>query len=218
MKLKSKTAFYDRTKTNVDSRTMQKEISNIITVLALPVFVIAFSIVSIRYFLTLRTYNTKVIEVSQEAKDTAETNLASVESLKGSLSDLESGDFGSKEVLDALPSKYDYLALATSIEKIVLQTGLTMEGFTAEDLTGSIGEFAPEPTPEQMKFTLSAQGSYERIQNLVSNFEKSIRPMQIQSMKLAGDGDSMQVDLSILTYYQLSESLEITTETVTPDA
>lgn len=215
MQFSKKAKDSTKPKTETSFKSINKEITDVLTVLALPIFVIALSTVAIRYFMSLRSYNSKVITVSEQARDTATTNLDAVESLKKSLSDLESGDFGSREVLDALPSKYDYLAMATSIEKIVLQNGLTMNSFSSTDESDSVEQEAANPTPEIMEFSLGATGSYDEIQNLIDSFEKSIRPIQINSIKLSGEGaSSMTVSINAFTYFQLSESLDITTKTI----
>lgn len=198
--------------TDMSNKSIEKDLSRIITVLVLPTFLIAFSVVAIRYFWSLKQYNSTVIEISEDALSTAENNIESIESLKSSLFDL--GQDGATEVLDALPSKYDYLALPTSIEKIVLQNGLTLGSFSSQDLTGTIEESTANPVPEPITFTLSAQGSYEEVQNLIDSLERSIRPIQITKLNISGEGSAIQLNLDATTYYQLSESLEITTKEV----
>ena len=119
-------------------------------------------------------------------------------------------------ILDALPSKYDFPALATSLEKI-----LKSENFSIQSITGTDDEVqqsattaSPNPQPVPMPFEVSFTVSYASMGFLLGTLEKSIRPIQVQRLSLSGQNGSMQATIAGQTFYQPAKSLSITTRTI----
>ena len=121
-----------------------------------------------------------------------------------------------KIVLDALPSKYDYPALATSLEKILTSQTVQIQSITGTDdaANQSTNQSSIEPAPQPMPFQIIVQGNYDSIKNVVDAFERSIRPFQVQSLELAGDQSQLSLTISAQTYYQPSKNLNIRTKAV----
>lgn len=121
-----------------------------------------------------------------------------------------------KLVLDALPSKYDFPALTTSLEKIITGQNLRILGISGTDDEANQAEnqTSPNPQPVPMPFQVQVSGSYTSVQSLVDVFLRSVRPFQIQTMELSGDETSMTASISAQTFYQPEKSLEIKTEVV----
>ena len=115
-------------------------------------------------------------------------------------------------VLDALPSKYDFPALTTSIEKLLAQTA---SGVKIESITGTDDEVNQSkakittPTPVEMPFQASVTGSYAGLKSLVDGFERSIRPFNITALSLSGTDNSLRMDMSAKTYYQPEKKINI---------
>ncbi len=123
----------------------------------------------------------------------------------------------SKIILDALPSSYDFPALASSLEKI-----LTERNFTISSITGSDDQVAqqtnlsspkPEPVPIPFSFTVTS-ANYDSIQKLVATLQSSIRPIQIDSISLSGAVNNMQMVVEAHTYYQPGKNLTISKQVV----
>jgi predicted component of type VI protein secretion system len=57
-------------------------------------------------------------------------------------------------------------------------------------------------------------GNYASIQKVVKAFEKSIRPIQVQTLQLTGSDQKMQMNITAQTYYQPEKTLNIKTEVV----
>lgn len=120
------------------------------------------------------------------------------------------GDNG-RLILDALPSKYDFPALATSIEKLL--TGYAINSITGnDDETAQAAGTVSQPVP--MPFTIDIKSDYAGIQKLSSTFEKSIRPLQIQSMVLSGTNNNIQASITAQTFYQPEKDLKIVMKVV----
>jgi hypothetical protein len=120
------------------------------------------------------------------------------------------GDNG-RLVLDALPSKYDFPALATSLEKL-------LAGYTINSISGSDDVAAQTDgsvtAPVTMPFTLDVSSDYAGIQKLSTTLEKSIRPFQITSIKLSGTNTILQATIKAQTFYQPEKNLKIGSEVV----
>jgi hypothetical protein len=121
-----------------------------------------------------------------------------------------------KLVLDALPSKYDFPALTTSLEKVIIAQNLKILGISGTDQEAdqAANQISPDPQPISMPFQVEVTGSYGSIQSLVNVFLHSIRPFQIQTLELSGDESSMTATINAQTFYQPEKSLEIKQEVV----
>ncbi len=109
-------------------------------------------------------------------------------------------------VLDALPSKYDFPALAASIEKLLM--GYNITGITgSDDSVAQTGANASGPV--EMPFSFSVTTSYDGFKQLVTSFNRSIRPFQITMLDLSGSSMNLQVDIQAQTFYQPERGLQI---------
>jgi len=115
-----------------------------------------------------------------------------------------------------LPSKYDFPALATSLEKLISTQGLTIMSIngTDEELTQAVNQTSADPQPVTMPFQIQVAGSYESIRALVADLERSVRPFQVNKVELSGNEGSMTASIDAQTYYQPEKSLNIKTEVV----
>lgn len=220
-------------KFELTSKKMQidKAQATIVGVIAGAVFVAVFSLVSARALWSQRTYQAKVIDKKQQARDQLEANINSVKDLVTSYQQfvgsstnmLEGNPAGTGDqdgdnarlVLDALPSKYDFPALASSMEKIFNDRKIngTITG-TDDEIAQSGSEASDNPTPVEVPFQVTMDGSYSSVQDLVSVFERSIRPFNIKSVNISGGAASMQLSLEVKTYFQPEKTLNIKKVTV----
>jgi hypothetical protein len=120
------------------------------------------------------------------------------------------GDNG-RLVLDALPSKYDFPALATSLEKL-------LSGYAINSVTGT-DDIAAQATdtksqPVDMPFKLDVSSDYAGMVKLTQTFEKSIRPFQVEKLELAGTNSKLQATITAKTFYQPEKDLKIETKVI----
>ncbi len=106
------------------------------------------------------TYKSRVISARAAAERQLDENLNSVDTLVAAYESFNSApesvigtaDENARIILDALPSQYDFPALATSLEKI-----MTLSGFSEITIGGSDEEATAEqtsPNPNQWKYQL----------------------------------------------------------------
>ncbi|MDB5183065.1 MAG: hypothetical protein JWO47_849 [Candidatus Saccharibacteria bacterium] len=185
-----------------------------------------FSLVASKSYFTQANYLNKLAGKKEKAVKQLKSNKDAVSKLVASYKDFASknpnligganagkderdGDNG-RLVLDALPSKYDFPALATSLEKL-------LNGYTINTISGSddsTNQTDTAATPVAIPFTLDVTSDYAGIQKLSSTFEKSIRPFQILSIKLNGTNAILQSTITAQTFYQPEKNLKIGSEVV----
>ena len=176
--------------------------------------IVSFSLVTLNFLWNLRGFNNRVIEARSEALTTLQQNALNVQELKQRFTALEEDDINSKVVLDALPSVYDFPAIATSIDKQVEKDSLKLINFSGDDLSAEAAKSAIVPEPVAISFNLTVEGNYEKIGDFITNLEKTIRPLVIDSIELSGSDSAMTADLVLHTYYQPAIEVEPETKTV----
>lgn len=201
-------------------------------IIAFTVFVTVFSLVSANSLLKQRNYQAKVIGKKEAANKQLEDNIAATTTLVASYKQFvgspvnmlggnpagtgeKDGD-NARLVLDALPSKYDFPALASSFEKILTERGFTNSviGGSDDEVAQATAKETATPVLTTVPFQLSVDGSYTSIQDLVSVFERSIRPISVQKITLDGGTNAMTMNVELNTFVQSAKKLDIKMETV----
>lgn len=123
--------------------------STIVIAVGIAAFALAFSLVAARSLIAKQSYQNKVAGAREDARDQLTANIAAVSDLKTKYSEFvdrqeniikgnsqgngeRDGDNG-RIVLDALPSKYDFPALASSLEKILVDRNYGITRITGTD-------------------------------------------------------------------------------------
>ncbi len=208
--------------------------SNMVTATAIATFLVVFALVSGKTLLSQMAYQNRVLGAKRTALNQLKSDLTARDSLDSSYQTFVSpttnliggastgtgqsdGDNG-KLVLDALPSQYDFPALATSLQALINSQGLQILSLTGTDqelAQSTAAGAAVSSGPVPMPFQIEVSGSYQSIQNFIGVLEKSIRPFQVQTIKLAGAGQNgMTATISAQTFYQPSVSLNIGSEVI----
>ncbi len=204
--------------------------STMFIVIAVSAFVVTFSLFAGRALMNKRAYQARVIAQKEKAADQLQENIKATDTLVTSYKAFvetpdniiggnpngkgdRDGD-NAKIVLDALPSKYDYPALASSLEKI-----LTSKNFKIENISGSDDELAQaaadsKPTPVEMPFTVAMKATFDSGKDLMNIFEKSIRPIKVSEIDIAGGSSDLTVNVKAVTYYQPAKTLKFETKEV----
>lgn len=210
---------------------IDKTNSRIVGVIAIAAFLVVFSLIASRALWSQRGYQSRVIDKKEAAVKQLNDNVKAVEDLEvtykafverqdnvigGSSQAIgdRDGD-NAKIVLDALPSKYDYPALVTSLEKI-----LADNGFSLKSISGNDEEIAQTDggasEPVMMPFELSSEANgYPQVETLLKVLYASIRPIDYKELSIKGNTDSnIEVRIDGFSYYQPSKGLTITKEVV----
>ncbi len=222
-------------KNNPSTKRLQisKANARIVVIIAGAAVLTTFSLVASRALLNQRLYQARVIVEKEKAAKQLKENRKAVESLHSAYTQFvttpqnviggdtngttdRDGD-SAKIILDALPSKYDFPALTTSIEKL-----LTEElSFKIDNISGTDDELAQaaqtsstSPEPIEVPFEVSVSSNYDSLYSLFLVFELSIRPFHINTLTFSGDDQETQLIVNAHTYYQPAQSLDITTKEV----
>ena len=212
---------------------IDKANATMLTVIGIASFIVVFSLVASKALLSQSGYQSRVFAEKQKALKQLKQNNSNVSSLVTSYKSFASeqqnvlggnpagsgpldGD-NPKIVLDALPSKYDFPGLVSSIEKL-LKDG----GYQIESIGGSDDEVAQQntatdkPAPIEMPFPFSVSTNDEAsAKNLFAMLEKSIRPIYIQQLSVSmGSNNKLRISVTAKSFYQPEKALKITTKVI----
>jgi hypothetical protein len=211
---------------------IDKSQTTMVVATGIAAFILVFSLVASKSLIGQMTYQNRVISAKKAAvlqlKDNINATTTLVNSYKAFVdtsqnvlggnpagTGAQDGD-NAKVVLDALPSKYDFPALATSLEKLITSQNLQIQSITGTDdevaQSANLGSATPQAVT--MPFQLAVTGSYKGIQNLIKEFNSSIRPFQIQTIQLAGSQDNMTLTLTAQTFYQPEKDFNVTKKVI----
>lgn len=211
---------------------IDKANGTLLIAIGIATFITIFSLVAAKSLISQGRYQAKVIHKQEQARDQMKKNIEAAKSLDTAYQEFEdspenilggnpqgTGDRDGENariVLDALPSKYDFPALATSIEKMLKDNNVVMNSFTGTDdeLAQASNGSSNNPQPIELPFTVEASVSSQSGKNFIGLFEKSIRPMQIKKVVLTGSNDQLKASLTVKTFFQPEKKLEVRKEAV----
>lgn len=208
--------------------------TRVVVLTSVAAFVLIFCGVATKTLMGQAAYQNKVIGAKRTAVNQLKADKAAVKDLQvsykaftGTTQNILGGNStgtgqndgdNAKVVLDALPSAYDFPALTTSLEKLINSQQLKINSITGTDdqVAQSANASSSTPVPAPIPFQLTVEGGYANIQGLIDTFQKSIRPIQIQTMEISGDKTKLSLTVSAQTFYQPAKSLNIKSEVVKP--
>lgn len=184
--------------------------STVFIAVAVASVVVMFSLMSFKFLWERMGYNSRVIAAKTEARDELTKNSSNAEKLVKEFPDLDSSSTtNSKTILHALPSTYDYAALATYIEALARQSGVTSPGSVGQDISASAIKTSNTSSPVEIPLSLVVNGSYEAIITFIKNTELSIRPIHITNIEYSGTSDQLKATITAKTYYQPARNLDV---------
>jgi len=214
-------------------RSLIDQANNVVVIVtSIAAFIFVFSLVASKTLISQAGYQNRVIGAKKDAVHQLKADITATSDLKSSYKAFVStsqnaiggsqsgtgpqdGD-NAKIVLDALPSSYDFPAMATSLEKLITSQSVVINSITGTDdeiaQSGNQSSATPQPVP--MPFQISITGDYQSIQGLIGQFEHSIRPFQIQTIDISGDQSKLTANITAQTFYQPAKSLNIKTKVV----
>ena len=187
---------------------------------------VSFCLATGQYLFSKWQYNNKVLGAKYTASDTLAQNIVNAKQLKQEVDALvananlalvktDPADSNLKSVLDALPTVPDTAALATSLQQAILsRSGVTIESITVPPETSQPVDGADKPTPQAITFSFVVSGSFSKIQAMVKDLERTIRPIQVTGINLTGTDANLRANIEATTYYQPSKTVNATEEVV----
>jgi hypothetical protein len=215
--------------------------NNLIIILLLVSFlVIGVSALAVNFLIKTITLDSKLVSKKLAAEKQLKENILAAPNLIEAYRDLGN----ERVLLeDALPIHSDFPSLLVTLENMSLDApvaltsvteslvtaalpGVTAVPTTAEPAsasteTGATPAATPAaetvsvtPKPETYAFTINVKGTYGAFLNMLDHLEKSARPMRITGMQILGTPTSLDVNVSLETYFQKSSELPFGKETV----
>lgn len=209
---------------------MDKTQSRSILVMAGLVAVLVFCLVGSKQLLSLATYQRNVIHARNDALKQINQNVSTANGLIQSYQVFNNTDpniiggknindpsasppdgTNSRIVLDALPSKYDFPALISSVYKIMGNNNIRSPSISASDQSQTLNDRpSANPQPVAIPLSLSGNGSYPAVLALIKDLERSIRPFDVTTLQLTGSNSNMSFNMTVNTYYQPAKVVDTT--------
>jgi len=212
---------------------IDKSNSSLVVITGLAAFLTVFSLVASNALFSQFAYQNRVLKAKHSTVVQLRSNITAANQLEKSYdafsnttTNVINGDAkgsgerdgnNTKIILDALPSNYDFPALATSLEKLITSVDvleITSITGTDDEVAQAANQTSSTPQSVAIPFTIAVSGDYNSVQRFISSMERSIRPFQIQSMALSGTQSDMTLTVVAQTFYQPAKSLNITTKVV----
>jgi hypothetical protein len=224
-------------KIGVSNKHVQIDRANtlIVVLVSFAAFITVFSFFSSKALLSQREYQSRIIKEKKVALKQLEKNEKAIGPLTQAYEKFVSqqtnviggiaqgignndGD-NAKIILDALPSKYDFPAVVSSLEKLLVSVDPKSPAkFLLESIEGTDDEINQQALTAngllEIPFNVSVTGNYLGTKEAILLFERSIRPFQIDELTLSGSDAGMRLEVSGKTYYQPEKSLQNTTKEV----
>jgi hypothetical protein len=192
--------------------------------------------VGIQFLFRQAAFNQKIIGAKATTQSTLTHNIDNAQALKKKIDNLLADtNLGSvranptdstlKVVLDALPTKEDQAAFASSLQQIVLPksgvgvTELSTIGQIDQTATGGVAtdqSGGSVTAAKSISFGLGATGSYDQIKNMLHDLEYTIRPINVTSLSLAGTDTTLRITADGVTYYLPQRTVELGKRTIKP--
>lgn len=211
---------------------IDKSNATILLQLSIAAFVSVFCLVSIYALLGQRAYQSKVESKKQMALAQLETNIEATDQLLASYNEFADssenvlggnpkgeGDRDGENpriILDALPSVYDFPALASSLEKMLKDNNIAIDNIsgTDEETSQAGQEASSTPQPVEMPFVVEATTGNNSAKKFLALFERSIRPIQIQKITMEGEGSKIRFTIDAKSYFQPEKGLSVEEEQI----
>lgn len=201
--------------------------------------VVGISIVLVIFLAQRIWFGEKVIAEKVNTVSILDKNLSVVSSLKDNvrvlnadenlkLTRLNDTDSAIQSVLDALPAQANSTAMATSLQVKLISSvpGITIESLKVQPVsgveiasTGTTTSDSSDPTSNMIGFSFSvsaATNNQDALRQVLIRIEKSIRPFNITSLSVEGQGSRVVLTASGVGYYEPAQTSELKTKVVRP--
>ncbi len=130
-------------------------------------------------------------------------------------------------ILDALPAEGNFLAVGASLQNKLIASipGLkSVESIQVDPIVG-LETLSTDTTTvdasatggaNEITFRLSVKGNQEAIKQILQNFERSIRLIDIISMQIETQQDGQVLTIQARTYYEPAKTIELQNKVVNP--
>lgn len=202
------------------------------------------SIVVSFFMFKIAIYGEKVLGAKQATETTLTKNLATIDELKSKIRALDASealasvkanesDQALQVILDALPSEANSLALGASLQNRLLvgegAMGVVLESIQVEPVQGvevGLGADAAavvdvglneDEHSSAIAFQFVVRGTDAALKNVLNNLERSIRTIQVKSVRISGESGGQTMAVQGVAYYEPAKKIELREEVVPRD-
>lgn len=202
--------------------------------------IVGFASVASMFLFQKLTFNEKILKEKGNTVSILKANNANIEELKNLIRVLDTNQVleslktstdssAVQVVLDALPSDANSSALGASLQNVLLNVpGVTIESLDVKPVDGveslssdsttvsgtSAGTSTTTAITTSISFTASVTGDSTALKTLLQKFEKSIRTIQVDSLKIENQttvsgASLLNMSINGRAFYQAEKSIEL---------
>ncbi len=198
--------------------------------------VFGFALVGAMFLTQILIFNEKVLIEKSKTVSTLEKNITNIKTLTDNIQQLNTNqalisakakpdDQPLQVILDALPSEANSLALGASLQDKLLAgiNGLTLGTFRVDPVVGiesltdtSVvnASSSTSSTQNEITFRFSVNGDNNALKQVLINLEKSIRTIDIISLKIESQGATRMLTIQGRAFYEPARVVELKDKTV----
>lgn len=201
--------------------------------------VVGISIVLVVFLVQSIWFGEKVIAEKRKTESILDKNLSVIPALKDNvrvlnadenlkLTRLNDTDSAIQSVLDALPAQANSTAMATSLQTKLIGgvSGISIESLKVQPVSGveiattaTASSDSSDPTSNMIGFSFSVSAStnnQDALREVLLRIEKSIRPFNITSLSVEGQGSRVVLTVAGVGYYEPAQTSELKYKVVRP--
>lgn len=220
-----------RAQSSIKHDIISKDSTKVLIAVSVAVFLFVFCGFAVKSLFSQSLYNNKVISEKEKTRDRLKQNLDTVNKLQQSYEAfvnspqniLGGAAFGTgpidgnnaKIVLDALPGDYDYPALSSSFEKILVDGGYSVGSIGGAEDASAQKTPAATVKPIEIPYDFTFTASLDRTRELLATLERSIRPMHIDRLDVSVNANNeLSTSVTLHTYYTQEKTFDIGSKVV----
>lgn len=174
-------------------------------------------------------FHSKIIIEKQNTLSVLDKNIGKVDELKKNirvldtdtnLNSVRSSDESKtlQVILDALPDNPNADALGASIKNKFIDTigGLTIESMLVGNPGGDGADDGDAKSGSEVPFSIEVSGSADKLKELLTKFEKSIRVIELKSFEISTGENSVSLSMQGVAYYEPAQKVQLEKKVVKP--
>lgn len=193
--------------------------------------VFGFALVGALFLTQILLFNERVLDEKRQTITTLRANTNNVSELEAQIRVLDTNqalidaksqpsDEALRVILDALPSEANSLALGASLQNILLAdiniNALQVESVDGEPLEdGAVQDIAGDTGSQgEITFRFSVSGDEQALKRILRNLERSIRTIDVLSLRIEGQGASSVLTVQARAFYEPARTVELVEKVV----
>ena len=163
-------------------------------------------------------FHSKIIIENLKTIDELKKNIRVLDT-NTALNSIKSSDESNalQTILDALPDNPNADAFGASLKNkfIDTTTGVTIQSLSVSQ-AGSGGEGSESAPANTVSFTMEVSGPADRLKELLTKFESSIRVIDLKALEIQRNEDKLSLVVRGVAYYEPAQTVQLENKVVKP--